>query len=207
MQRTHTGMVMRGGLLALVLCLGLAACGESKPSRFYILKAERPADLALDSITIGQGVSVLIDAVSIPDYLDKPQIVTTGTGNEIVLGEFDRWGEPLEENIARVIGENLSVALETDRVFQADDRRSVDPQFVLQVDILRFDLNIDGEALLMARWALMDGARENELMVARSTLATPLADQAYATMLAAMNSNLGKLTAEIAAAVMSMDRS
>ncbi len=45
-----------------------------------------------------------------PAYLrSKSLVVRTGT-NEIHFADFDRWGEPLDQGISRVIKETLSVA-------------------------------------------------------------------------------------------------
>lgn len=198
----------QAAFLAIALSFALAACGQSKPSRHYILTAQQPAMAAGEPAVSAQGIAVGVEPVEIPKYLDKPQIVTTGTSNQIQLGEFDRWGEPLGRNITRVIAENLSGALESDRIFQIAERRRSDLDFILEVEIIRFDLELNGQSLLIARWSVLDRDRDNELLVVRSSYSHPVPEQEdYNMAVAAMSANLGELSDEIAAAIATLQPS
>jgi uncharacterized protein len=54
--------------------------------------------------------------VTIPGYLDRIQIVTRRGRDEIGLGEFDLWSDPLKDGATRVLGENLAALLRENRV-------------------------------------------------------------------------------------------
>ena len=146
-----------------------------------------------------------IDPVNMPEYLDRPEIVSRGSGNELELGEFDRWAEPLDRNIERVVAQNLSVLLDTDRVFVLPARRRLDLRYRVEIDILRFNLVKQVETLLEVRWTVLDGAAERELLIAKSTYASPVAVQNYDTVVSSMNENLAELSREIATAISSLD--
>src|SRR5215510_6709686 len=96
--------VWRFASMALVAsCLGLGACA-SMPSRFYILNtlpAQVPAAAAERGPVIGVG------PITMPKYLDRPEIVTRASQNQLTFGQFDRWAEPLQDNVFRVLAENL----------------------------------------------------------------------------------------------------
>ena len=59
---------------------------------------------------------VAVGPVAIPDYLDRPQILTRSGPSELQLAEFERWAGSLEKDVSRVLAENLSTLLEKDHV-------------------------------------------------------------------------------------------
>ncbi len=195
----------RGTLAALLGLLVLSACAESKPSRHYILNSLTPTELARESISVGSGVAIGLEQVKMPEFLDRPEIVMRGGGNLLELGEFDRWAEPLDRNIERVIAQNLSVLLGTDRVFILPARRPLDLRYRVEIDIIRFNLVKQGETLLEVRWAVLDGKTERELMIAKSALGRAIAVQNYDAVVSSMNENLAELSREIATALSSLD--
>lgn len=197
---------VRGTLAALLGLLMLSACAESKPSNFYVLNSLSPTEVSRESISVGSGVAVGLDPVNMPEYLDRPEIVSRGSGNELELGEFDRWAEPLDRNIERVVAQNLSVLLGSDRVFVLPARRRLDLRYRVEIDILRFNLVKQGETLLEVRWAVLDGAAERELLIAKSTYASSVAVQNYDAVVSSMNENLAELSQEIATAISSLEK-
>ncbi len=48
-----------------------------------------------------------VGPVRIPEYLNRPQMVTRGKSNLLTFAQYDRWAEPLGESIERTIAENL----------------------------------------------------------------------------------------------------
>jgi uncharacterized lipoprotein YmbA len=72
----------------------LMGCASSQPTRFFVLNAiesarQEPAQPCRNdaSITIG------INPVSVPRYLDRPQIMTKVSANEFKLSELNVWAE------------------------------------------------------------------------------------------------------------------
>ena len=95
--------------LSLVFLLAAAAAGAGcsllpaprpDPTRFFLLAAE-----AGDGAP-ARGAFVL-RPVELPAYLRQPALVVRRGGNEVTFREAARWGEPLEQGVARVLGENL----------------------------------------------------------------------------------------------------
>ena len=54
--------------------------------------------------------------VTVPPYLDRPQIVTRTSRAKLVLADFDQWAGPLADTIARVLSEDLSLLVPMERV-------------------------------------------------------------------------------------------
>ena len=74
------------------------------------------------AVTDGKGgstrtnIALEVGPVTLPGYLDRPQIVTRKGRDEIEPAEFDLWPEPLKSSVSRTLGENLATLLRTDRV-------------------------------------------------------------------------------------------
>ena len=94
--------------MALVASLlGLGACA-STPSRFYILNTLTASE-TIPATAAARGPVIGVGPITFPKYLDRPQIVTRASRHQLTLGEFDRWAEPLQDNVSRVLAENLAL--------------------------------------------------------------------------------------------------
>ena len=82
---------------------------QEDPTRFYVLTVpgRTTESLAHDEV---QRFRIGLKPVEVPVYLQsKSMVVRTGT-NEIEFAEFDRWAEPLDQGVSRVLKEVLSEA-------------------------------------------------------------------------------------------------
>ena len=105
---------MGWGFLFLVFLLG--GCSSTPPVAYYTLNTlpetqqEIPAAVMDDTIAIGVG------PVDLPKFLDRPQIVTRKSQNQIEVSEFNRWAGSFPGDFARVLAKNISILLPTDQV-------------------------------------------------------------------------------------------
>jgi uncharacterized lipoprotein YmbA len=58
-------------------------------------------------------MSIGINPIVVPAYLDRPQIVTRIGANELEMAKFHCWAEPMEDSLGRVLAEDLSNLLFT----------------------------------------------------------------------------------------------
>ena len=79
------------GVMATVL---LAACGSSpKPNMYTLL------DGVVPSAGKSAGLSVAVMPASVPDLIDRPQMVVRQAGNRVQILEQQRWAEPLRASM------------------------------------------------------------------------------------------------------------
>ena len=71
-------------------------------------------------------------------------------------------------------------------------------QYRLVVDVLRFEAESDGQALLKARWALIDPSAEVALAMRESSFRQPFAKADPDAQVAALSATLGDLSREVA---------
>lgn len=189
-------------LSVLALCLAFlfqAGCAmTSKSSRFYVLNSMAGMDMAEKATADAGSISIRIGPVSLPKYLKKSQIVTRTGSNELQLAEFDSWAGRIEEDIGRVVAENLGYLLATDTVlsYPAIDAEASD--YTVEMDISRFDGSLGGDVELIARWAIFDGQGKTVHGVKATHIIEPTKGNGYADMVAAQSRALAAFSRELA---------
>ena len=145
-----------------------------------------------------------IGPVDLPQYLDRPQIVTHTAGNELNINEFNRWAEPLQQNFARVLASNIGELLDTDEAFVFPWGGSVSVEYQVRIEVSNFIGQLGGESLLVARWSIIGENGSKVLMARRSQLEAKSSNASYEALVIAMNQTLANLSREIAAAIRSL---
>jgi len=193
-------------LILLLISFVLSACGNFSPrpdpSRFFSLTAiAQPAALTVKESSNPGGVSLGIGPIRLPGYLDRQEIVTRVSPNQIDLSEYDHWAEPLETNFDRVLGQNLSVLLPVDRLvfFPWESTRS--PTYQLEVEVLRFEANAAGDVQLSARWVVLETSKKVALKSGETLLSRQPATKSTDAAVAALSETLADLSREIAKAI------
>lgn len=192
-----TGLILGTAVLAGCVDIG----GETQPSRFYVLSAIEPK-----GIPSPDGPAILVGPVSLPRYLDRPQIVTRPSPNELTLAEYDRWGGRLDDNVARVLAQDIGVHLNTSRIALFPREQRVADAIQISIDISRFEQVGDqgGRIELDAQWSLYPADRRSAPTIGTSRVRTPVAGSGFAATAGAMSAALDQLAQDIAAAARKM---
>jgi uncharacterized lipoprotein YmbA len=207
--RAACAATLRHRLTACALSALVAAhggCASSPPSRFYQLHpATRPAPQVEDASRPGSLI-VGIGPVRVPDYLDRPQIVTQ-SGNEIDVADFDRWAGSIENDIARVLVEDLSALLPAERFFVTRwSGRQLTLSYRVEVLVERFDGPIQGPVSLRAQWFVFAPDRRLLLNKSSSISEKVTGGGGYGALVEAMSRTLEALSRVIAEDVTSLSR-
>lgn len=178
--------------------LVLYACAGSAPVRFYTLSplsaSSRPALPERSSTRPVIGVG----PVTLPDYLDRPQIVTRTGQNSVEISDSHHWAGELQASFARVLVENLSILLPTNRIATYPWRKTVQVQYQAAVNVMQFDGGLGGSVTLNARWFLFDAHRKT-LLAKRVQFSEPVKDSTYTALAAAQSKAIADLSRKIAA--------
>lgn len=191
---------LTAALLAGMLMLG--GCGTTPPSKFYMLEA-MPSDSAVPAISDEQGsLHIGVGPVEFADYLGRPQIVTRKDGVEVSLAETHRWAEPLTDNFSRVLAENLSILLATDRITLHPSRNWSDIDYQVLVNVWQFDADINGGVTLVASWSIRGKGGAELLTMSKTTFRSGSASTAtYSETVRALSNTVALLSREIADAI------
>ncbi len=183
-------------LLTIILLTG---CGSTPVSHYYMLTTtvQLPITPKLsDAALIGVG------PIRFPKYLDRPQIVTRSTNAEIYLAETDRWAEPLQENFTRVLAENLSLLLGTERISIEPSRNHDDVDYRITAEILQFDAGDNGEVVLLVYWSIQSRDGVNLTGIQKSEIRLPLSRSVVrADIVIKLSETIAELGSEIAISI------
>lgn len=194
-----------GLLQCLCLALALGGClslGDTPATRFYVLtpltdRAEAPQSEA-QSAEARTRVIVGLVPVEIPQYLDRPQIVTRISANELGLAEFDQWAEPLPESVTQVLAENLTRLVSTRGIDVLTDLRSNRGAYQVGVTLMRFERDADNGVVLQARWTLAEERDQAVRVQNVFEVRIPLEAPGYDAIAGSMSRALAALSRDIA---------
>jgi uncharacterized protein len=184
---------------ACLMLAALAGCAQSQPTKFYTLSTATEAKVEQHS---AQGLVLGLGPVTLPQYLDRPSIVTRTGANRMKLGDFSQWAEPLEPLLTRIVAQDLYALTGADDVIPIPQRGDLPLDRVVELDVARFDADESGEVKLDARWRVYRGDNETLVASGRSQVVEQgAAVPDYDAIVAAMSRAVGQLSAEIATAV------
>lgn len=142
----------------ILLCMALlAGCSTTQPTHFYILNTTESADnsqIAVQS-PIAMRASIGLGPVSIPRYLDRLQIVSRDSSNQLQLAEFHQWAEPLTDTITRELYRSLSARHPELAFYPYPWNAFGEVDYRLVIDFIQFDGEMNDSVWLEARWALI----------------------------------------------------
>jgi uncharacterized lipoprotein YmbA len=183
-------------LSVAVALLGTTACiggRASPPTQHYVLS---PAIEAPSGGTASPAAPLVVGVgpVSLPAYLDRPQLVIRSAPDRIDVTEFAQWGEPLHHGVTRVVAINLARLLPDSRIVTFPWRSTEVVRYQVVLDIGQMDGPADGSIALDARWRVLDRSGR-ELAARVSRLREP---GSAGTTAAAMSRALSALSRDIA---------
>jgi uncharacterized lipoprotein YmbA len=200
MSNTYRFAWLAAAALVVAGCFG---SGTTRSPQLFVLSVvgDSAAPEAPDS-----GLRLGVGPVSLPERLNRPQIVTRVGAHEVTLSEFSRWAEPLDDGFTGVLSENLSRLVPTDRVvvYPWSARTQIDLK--VEVEVIHFTGLPNGSVTLAARWRLTRGDGSEILPLQLSSYNESIGVGRTEALVAAMSRALGNLSRDIAAAISSAER-
>lgn len=193
---------MRESLLFLLISavILVAGCMHSPPNNFYKLA---PVAKASERCSIsGTLPPVAFASVTIPDLVDRPQLVLPDNGTQVRILETSRWAEPLKSTLPRLLAENLSRYLCSDNISAYPQHASIKADCRIFVDFHCFEST--GKAVVVdASWSIR--SNHNESMISGRTKITEAIEEigidglvsAYSRSVAIVAIEIGKKILEL----------
>lgn len=191
-------MTLRAVVVGLAVLLTLAGCARTPPAQYYVLAA--PAgETALAPRT---GALVGLGPISLPGYLDRPQIVTRSSANRLEVAPSRRWAEPFAESFKRALYEQLAALRPELRFLNYPWKASPPVAARIVLDVQRFDRGSDGAVTLLARWSVASDGESAPAQRA-SRISVPVAGKAddFDALVAAHGQALALLAKDLAGAL------
>jgi len=130
--------------------------GCSSKSNFYQLYPQTEQEKSMQTSRLHKKI-IGIAEVDLPEYLDKPQIVTRLSSGRLNVNEEERWAGALDKNIQSVIAKNLSGILPQYTFLSKPWEEPLRENYRIYLSVARFDADIkSGDVVFEGRWSLSD---------------------------------------------------
>lgn len=193
-------MIPRSMLFRFVVLLAAASagCSSSPKTQLYTLQASAVPQLD-DGNRAESRLHVVIGPVTLPELVDRPQIVVLTGEHAVHASDFNRWAEPLKAAFPRQLATDLARQLGSTRVRLPGLEGAGDADLRIDVEVLRFEAALGDFALVEAVWTL----RRKDLppRSGRSFIRERLTADGYAPLVAGLGRATAGVGRDLAAAI------
>jgi len=194
-------MTLRRTAGLVLLCwfvVATAACSRSPRVNFYALAPDDKTGIVTPSV---EQYGIAVGPITLPDLVDRSQLVIRVEKNQVEILETHRWAEPLKSQIPRLLADNLGRLLGSDRVSAYGQRFGSEAGYQVLVDFRSFEATNDGVSV-DAFWTVRrtaGGVAKN----GRSLVREPAGNGSYDATVTAYSKALSSVSNDIAAAIRS----
>ena len=147
----------RAAASAAVLVV-LAGCAGTPRENLYTLTAVAPAGSAASpapatTANAPGDAAIAVETASVPELVDRPQLVIRAGDNRVVMLEQQRWAEPLGTQISRVVAVDLARLLGSARVSAAPAARA-SAAYRITLDVQVFESRPGEAVAIEALWSI-----------------------------------------------------
>ena len=151
---------------SLIYIIVITGCTHTTPSKYYVLSPIK--DTAPPSETDAGKIHIIgVGPIKFPKYLNRSQLIRFSGDNEIVVEEFNRWAEPVEQNFTRVLRTNLTRLLASSYAIDYPWKRSLNVRYQIMLDVHQFETGPDGTVTLKAHWAIFNLSENKKMEIVR----------------------------------------
>ncbi|WP_233233901.1 membrane integrity-associated transporter subunit PqiC [Bordetella sp. LUAb4] len=181
---------------AVSLSIALSACTSTPPAQFYTLNAQTPQA----NVQATTPMRIVIDSVSVPELVDRPQFVLRTGPAQVRIDEFSRWAEPLKEQIARVLAADLAQSFPGALVSTSARWDEHGPSYRVSVEIQTFESVPGNTATIAALWTIRASTSGNANS-GRTVAQKPVSAPNHDALVDAHSQALMDVSADIARAI------
>jgi len=136
--------------LTMIVLTVFAGCATSPTPKFYTLSAVPVVEQQRPD---AGAIAIAIDPVTVPELVDRPQIVSTLDANRVSMDESARWADPLKSQIPRTLAADLT-QLMPGAIVSTYPQRVDENAWRVSVDVQNFDSSTSGAVTLAVIWSV-----------------------------------------------------
>jgi hypothetical protein len=180
-------------LLIIIFVVFSVGCGGQTPElKQYLLRADPPeqtGELAPASTGIGD--------LTVASYIDDPGLVLESSNGEVRVARHHQWAEPLRESLRAYLANEIATA--SGRVISGHKHKASSWKRSIDIHIDQLHGKKDGNATLVAHWAVVDTTKLRLLAEKHFSDTEPLSGDGYEALVRAEKALLSRLAIAIAA--------
>jgi hypothetical protein len=202
----YSGIASIAGLITLVGCSG------SPPSRLFLLSSGPVQVLGERAMLSSDSRQPMFDvrgpsapgaraavAVTVPQYLDRPEIMVRTDNFELKPLPDAKWAEDLTVTASRTLAEDLSRLLPAYDIVAWPNRFEQPVAYRVEVNLSHFEMNSPNQVVIAGRWVITDDTATKERATANFQRAAVVAGSDPKSIAETMSALLGRVGSEIAA--------
>jgi len=182
----------------MLLTIILSGCGS--PKEYLYTLSSSTASGSTGALPASVRPSIAVGPITLPEVVDRPQMVVRVGPNQVALVEQHRWAEPLRNGIARVVAEDLAHLLGTRQVVTSYQNGSQTADYQVILDIQRFDSMVGQTVMIDALW-MVRRAPDGQPRTGRSLVRESTGGEGYDALVEAHSRALATVSRDIAEAV------
>ncbi|WP_199155733.1 membrane integrity-associated transporter subunit PqiC [Chromobacterium sp. ASV23] len=136
--------------IIVTLLLGVVSGCASPPTHFYSLDVP-----SVSSTLVRQGPRVMLEPVTLPAALDRPQLVLDNGNGQLSLQEFEHWSAPLDRLLTQNLAFGISQRSGVASVYAYPQAGMSMGELRYVLDIRRLSLQPGRQVRLEAVWQLL----------------------------------------------------
>lgn len=188
-------MRIRSHFTLSLIALLISGCGTSPPVHYYTLDTI-DVDYTRD---LEGSPTMAIGPLRMPEYLNRSQMVRRGAGSEMIVDDVNRWAEPLDDAIHRIVSSNVDALLESVIVASYPSTPMMPVEYRLVGRIGRFNSDPNGLVVLEVQWGASGTDADIVIAPRRSRYESQAADPADPSSIArGMSDVLSQFSRDIA---------
>jgi uncharacterized lipoprotein YmbA len=187
---------MRFPLLVAASAVLTGGCADTPQAKFYTLSARPPQERAQTAAP----VRISIESVTVPDLVDRPQIVVRVDATQVGIDEFARWAEPLKAQVTRVLAADLAQSVPGALVSGYPPWAGEARTYRVLVDVQSFESALGDTATMVVLWTV-HSPNPGDPVTGRTIVHEPTDGQGYDALVDAHSRALATVSADIARAI------
>ncbi|MEI5998979.1 membrane integrity-associated transporter subunit PqiC [Paraburkholderia bengalensis] len=188
-------------LAAISLSLLTGACVDTRSAGVYSLNSERSH---LNELDAGVPLAIVVDYVTVPEEVDRPQLVVRINPSQLRIVEAARWSEPLKTQIGNVLAADLARLFRDARV--SDTSQTTDrPTLRLAINVRTFEAAPGKGAVIAIVWSILT-PDSTHVLNGKSIVLQRVDGDGYGALVDAQSRALAAVTVDMADAIMAAIR-
>ena len=178
--------------MLLLLCTSCIQIGsDPQPMHYYLLESMSETS----NIYSSKGLDIHLELINFPEYLDRLQIVTRNKNNGIDFSDSERWAEPLQDNLIRIIRENLAQMLPDANITVSPWENSSSDATKVKLVVNKLLGKLDDQTQVDIRWTI--GNDNDQVRQGHFIDRQPISNS-YQDLVVGLNNGINNLSLELA---------
>jgi len=140
--------------ILISLSFFVIACSSPVKTSFYQLKAIETAETYHNKLQ-SKLISIQLNPIKFPEYLDHPQIVIRNNDYKLQLSENHHWAEPLENEFTRIFIDNFNKRIAPNHILNYSELKNIKTNIQLSIEVLQLDVSSSEQAVLSVKWGVL----------------------------------------------------